>query len=183
MNHIPQEHIMRNSSLVNLLARIEDSALRKQIVKALERETVLSTQFVENKREWKDGPWHDETDGGIWSDKATGYAVMIRRNGLGAFCGYVGVPNSHPFYGRHVTYNLSDPLMNCDVHGGITFNGPMKCKEMEDLWVFGFDCNHTGDSAPKDTYAFGTYRDIEYVKSEVQGLARFLYEHRNEVVP
>jgi hypothetical protein len=58
------------------------------------------------------------------------------------------------------------------VHGGLTFAGRRRNEEPESWW-FGFDCSHYGDYSPaydKDDNT-GEYRDIEYVRAEVESLA------------
>lgn len=47
-------------------------------------------------------------------------------------CGYVSVPENHPFYGK----NCSEIEGDIEVHGGLTFSGKMK--DSDDYW-FGWD--------------------------------------------
>lgn len=87
-----------------------------------------------------------------------------------------------------------DPETVFQVHGGITYSDHCQgriCHEVEageeDLvWWFGFDCGHWNDYAP-GTDAFlksqglgglthGTYRTLEYAKSQCQKLAEQLRE-------
>lgn len=56
-----------------------------------------------NREKWVDGPWRDEPDKIEWIDPATNLNCMIIRNRHGVLCGYVGVPEAHPWYG--VSYN------------------------------------------------------------------------------
>jgi len=44
-----------------------------------------------------------------------GYSYYTTATFLGHRCGYVAVPESHPFY------NLEDELKDLDVHGGVSF--------------------------------------------------------------
>ena len=56
-------------------------------------------------------------------------------------CGYVAVPENHPYYGRDC-----DKLPIC-CHGGLTFGQVCTMKyinEPEHYWI-GFDCDHYGD--------------------------------------
>lgn len=55
-----------------------------------------------DKTKWPDGPWKTECDNAAW-DLPNGLHALIRRNPLGAWCGYVGVPPTHPWYGRNYT--------------------------------------------------------------------------------
>ncbi len=65
--------------------------------------------------------------------------------------GYVAVPKSHPWYGRH--YSEFEEIVN--IHGGLTFSGQLKGASVimidestlpEDYWAFGFDTIHHGDT-------------------------------------
>lgn len=136
-----------------------------------------------DKAGWGDGPWQAEPDKEQWQDAATGLACLVKRNCLGALCGYVGVPEGHPWHGKG--YDDVDP----EVHGGLTYAGACQdgpdgstiCHvpgpgEPEHLWWLGFDCNHGFDVAPA-VAARGphmpheTYRDLAYVKAECAALA------------
>ena len=52
-----------------------------------------------DRRQWPPGPWDGEPDKVQWEDDS-GYLCMMVRNNFGAWCGYVGVPEDHPFYGK-----------------------------------------------------------------------------------
>ena len=105
---------------------------------------------------WPEGPWTDEPDKVQWVDPATGLDCLLHRNHLGAWCGYVGVPRSHPMYGKH----YGD--VEVDVHGDLTYAATCQdtsdesigiCHVPEpgrphDVWWFGFDCGHGGDFMP-----------------------------------
>jgi integrase len=108
-----------------------------------------------DKSGWGPGPWQDEPDKEQFADKATGYACLVKRNRFGALCGYVGVPQGHPWHGK----GYDD--VEADVHGGLTYAAPCQegpegetiCHvpgpgEPEPLWWLGFDCNHAWDVAP-----------------------------------
>ena len=117
------------------------------------------------------GPWDTEPDKAEWVDEATGLNCRVLRNGAGALCGYVGIPEGHKYY--NVDYS-DIPWEGRDVHGGLTYSN------LEDgLWWLGFDCAHSNDYVPGATQYFGTsmkerYRDINYVIKEVQKLASSL---------
>lgn len=51
-----------------------------------------------DKSKWNRGPWDSEPDKKQWQDEATGLPCLIVRNRMGALCGYVGVPESHPLF-------------------------------------------------------------------------------------
>jgi len=143
-----------------------------------------------DKSDWGPGPWQDEPDKMQFPDPITGLPCLIVRNFSGALCGYVGVAEGHPYYGKD--YNN----IEADVHGGLTFAnacspGGDEAKhichlpgegEPDHVWWFGFDCAHSGDLSPKMHQRYGSlhyaesYRTIAYVKSEIASLARQLAE-------
>jgi hypothetical protein len=115
-----------------------------------------------------------------------GFPCIVHRNSLGAWCGYVGVPEGHPWFGQ----GYDD--VEADVHGGLTYAEPCQgniCHDRPEkrFWL-GFDCNHAQDIAPgmyeiaaKAGYKypgvegfFGepvTYKDLAYVRAETEKLA------------
>lgn len=142
-------------------------------------------KFVDKSAWPNEGPWNDEPDKLQWPDEATSLPCMIHRGPSGALCGYVGVSEGHP--GFKADYDSPD----VDVHGGLTFadmcqeqsaeTGKGICHipgegEPDHVWWFGFDCAHSGDLCPAhDQHSiYGIYRDLRYVKSQVEGLARQL---------
>lgn len=146
---------------------------------------IQTWNFVD-KSEWKSrGEWDDEPDKAHWVDAHTGLDCLIHRGPSGALCGYVGVPESHPLFGKD--YDDAD----VSVHGGLTFsdrchgdeNGrgichPTNKAANETVWWLGFDCAHAGDFCPSyQEYRFGcydTYKNFNYTKHEVESLARQL---------
>lgn len=112
-----------------------------------------------------------------WIDKDTGYRCrIIRPFDRSHLCGYVKLP------GNYTREWINYDEIPVEVHGGVTFFGPLS--EIEDeIWV-GFDCDHLHDLNPRDVlvYDFGSflpddvYRDKEYVKNECKELARQLKE-------
>jgi hypothetical protein len=85
-----------------------------------------------DKSTWPVGPWNAEPDKVQWVDEATGLDCLIVRNNGGALCGYVGVPEGHPWHG--VDYSGCTQKPPCgeswcehtpgsavEVHGGLTF--------------------------------------------------------------
>ena len=137
---------------------------------------------------WPRGPWDNEPDRIEW--EASGYPALIVRNHTGALCGYVGVPNGHPAYGKGY-----DEIPVYEVHGGLTYTdrccGPIchvpKPGESDDVWWVGFDCQHGMDDAPglmryemrgpaRHYPRLGTYKTVDYVRAEVEKLALELRE-------
>lgn len=131
------------------------------------------------------GIWDNEPDKVQWVDAETNLDCLAVRNGMGAWCGYVGVPESHPWHG--IDYGSCVMGENCDrdekdwycshspenlltVHGGITYaafcqDGPEEeaiCHVVFDgrpdpIWWFGFDCAHGGDICPAYEFSFTTW--------------------------
>lgn len=71
----------------------------------------------------------------------------------------------------------NDANIDCllHVHGGVTYadSGRAAFGEDPDLWYFGFDCSHSGDTTPAYEFNFSgdQYRDINYVRAECEALA------------
>lgn len=101
-------------------------------------------------------------------------AVAIRA-WVGHWCGYVGVSKSHPLY---LADDCADYERLPSVHGGITFTSHCSLRDNcvglpnANLWWIGFDCGHYGDMSPymSPPISQGTYRDIDYVVSEIFSL-------------
>lgn len=139
-----------------------------------------------DKSTWERGEWDGEPDKAQWIH--SGLDCLIVRGPMGALCGYVGVPESHPFWEK----DYDDDAIDVNVHGGLTFAD--RCQPTDDpakhichteegaanktVWWLGFDCNHAFDLAPKmDTrwrVRDGVYRDFDYVKLQVERLAEQL---------
>lgn len=67
--------------------------------------------------------------------------------------------------------------MDLEIHGDLTFSGIPYTMD-EGHW-FGFDCARAGDNYPFMSEAlkeFGTYKDLDFVMKECEGLARQLYD-------
>jgi hypothetical protein len=101
----------------------------------------------------QDKPWSNEPDREEF--KHAGFPCILNRSpNSGAWCGYVGVPPSHPLHGKH--YDVLNRLDDVSVHGGITYGRACEdpiCHvpapgEPDDVWWFGFDCAHGGDFKP-----------------------------------
>jgi hypothetical protein len=145
-----------------------------------------------DKSEWNLGPWKDEPDYLAWVDDETGYRCLLKRNIIGAWCGFVGVPPRHPLY---MTPPNDTAFQFVDVHGNVTFGGFMDeeggaFSPPERTWWIGFDAMHDGDYCPnahavnakdrpkhmrrlrgKTALLNQDYRDEEYMFNEVSFLA------------
>lgn len=95
-----------------------------------------------------DGPWKGEPRGKDfhhWRDPDTGYRCAIRRNPMGAWCGYAEIPDS-------IETDYFDGNVELECHDGITFahdrlpDGSTEAKRGFQ-WV-GFDCAHWNDLVP-----------------------------------
>lgn len=112
-----------------------------------------------------------EGDSLQWSYTCSNGVIIecsIHRNGVKALCGYITLAPDNKLYG--VGYDDLD----LQAHGGLTYNS----YDDNNNWVIGFDCAHYQDLSPyfllSEEYSFGqrgTYRDMEYVKSECESLA------------
>ncbi len=150
--------------------------------------TLSYTTIDRQALSWPSGPWDNEPDKVQWPDMATGLPCLaVRHPDLGHWCGYVGVDNEHPCFGK----NWED-VPGIDIHGGLTFSDHCQPDSEETgichipgegqpdhVWWFGFDCAHYGDSSPQLQVYLGTerhqeYRTLKYVKEECGFLARQL---------
>ncbi len=146
----------------------------------------MKTWTFLDRTDWSAGEWDNEPiDKAAWKDNETGLDCMIHRNSMGTWCGYVGVPEDHPFFGDDY-----DQHYDLNVHGGLTFadachgmeeSGKGICHpndEGDHVWWFGFDCAHYMDKIPNRRMSAmdGTYRNQEYVTAEVTSLAKQLAE-------
>jgi hypothetical protein len=128
-----------------------------------------------------------EPDKVQWIDANTGLDCLAVRHPHGGFwCGYVGVPASHPMYGKD--YDVPD----VEVHYGLTFSDKcmknmLPCEGVchipqngrsDDIWWFGFDCAHLGDLAPgysrHSMDNADQYRPLTLVEQECKNLAKQL---------
>lgn len=129
--------------------------------------------------------------------------LIFRMPIMGHLCGYVGITQEHPWYGKQYsqclkgckgkaskyfkrhdirTYDCtwgedSHPSPECliSVHGGLTFSGEGGGEIwLSGYWWFGFDAAHYGDMVPKICSKDGIYRDMEYMRHETERLAEQL---------
>lgn len=165
-----------------------------------------------DKSTWGDGPWQNEPDKMQFVDEATGLPCLIVRNNAGALCGYAGVHRDHPLFGKSYNdvpeINVHGGLTfanKCSPHESEETGICHIVSEGEDdqVWWFGFDCAHCYDRCPgsdaqmreiyekkgeswaKRQSIFGDnkYRDVDYVKGQIAGLAKQLEAVRRSEVP
>ncbi|MFN0604436.1 hypothetical protein [Facklamia hominis] len=103
-----------------------------------------------------------------------GYTGIIRIANMEILCGYVVVPQYHPYFEKSL-YNFDDTsLLELEVHGGVTFADYID----KDIYAIGFDCAHAGDYTPKlgvDLFP-QTWKDEAFVRNEIEHLAEQLKE-------
>ena len=84
----------------------------------------------------------EQPDSVLATGEHAGFQWTVTNNGMGYRCGYVRVPQGHPWHGQH----YGD--IEADVHGGLTFAEPDvpygKGGDDNAYWV-GFDAAHSGD--------------------------------------
>lgn len=152
-----------------------------------------------DRTRWGSGEWDNEPDKISWTDPGTGRPCLIVRNSMGALCGYVAVDPGSPLHGRDYDY------CDVDVHGYLTYEGPCQGTDDEahgvchvpepgspdDVWWFGFDCAHLDDLIPSTVRVFtaaglsidnAVYRNVPYVRGQVESLARQLITLEKETV-
>lgn len=166
----------------------------------------METKVYENiisRDGWPQGEWDKEPDKVQYPDPVTGYPCLAKRNQMGVWCGYVGVPEGHPAHGK----GYGD--VEFEVHGGLTYAD--NCQDVEDedqghaichipgpgepkhMWWLGYDCGHGFDRKPAmegrennslwnklaplhDHVRFGeVYRTLDYVKEQNASLASQLH--------
>lgn len=114
-----------------------------------------------------EGPWKNEPVGPIVFEHA-GMECLLRRGPLGAWCGYVVIPQNHQLYGAEM---MDDECVDLMVHGGVTYSGK-GINGCSDKFVIGFDCGHSGDIVPGlGFYSYDIYRDVDYATAETKKLA------------
>lgn len=146
-----------------------------------------------DKSSWPRGEWDSEPDKMQWTDEATGLPCLVVRNPGGHLCGYVGVPDGHPWFQKDYDGCRINGAEWPSVHGGLTFADfcsprpdakergichVVDAGENDRVWWLGFDCAHCGDLSPKHAadrsavlLAGEAYRTIDYVRSECRSLA------------
>ena len=150
------------------------------------RTITYPTNPLIDKSGWPAGEWDNEPDKVQWEDEATGMPCLAVRNRMGAWCGYVGVPQGHRFHGvgyDNVFIGDDDP----PAHGGLTFSNTcmegvpenqgichvVEPGEDDHVWWLGFDCAHAGDLVP---YMITSYERYLATLSEEQRARRAEYD-------
>ena len=117
----------------------------------------------------------------------SGLDYLIVGLSIGHRCGYVRVPEDHPWH--DATHEMDPMLSKVRVHGGLTFCGSLD--QAKGTWL-GFDCAHAGDARdpslyddeqraiqaeyPWPTFGDETIRTTAYVRDECEHLAEQIAE-------
>lgn len=117
--------------------------------------------------------WDREPD----TVQGEGYCI-VRHKSMGFLCGYVSVPEGHPWFkqGYDEVRGAGGEYVEC--HGGLTYadSSPPQGED-EGNWWLGFDCGHYEDLIPHMSKLTGlersgsdTYRNLAYVIGECKSL-------------
>ena len=102
------------------------------------------------------------------------------------WCGYVGVPSSHPYYRvgyMDSLYSGADDMWDIEghTHGGITYTDHFQ-EWGNKFWFIGFDCSHSQDlnkwsevqdeTCHKEGNTVRKFRTKEYAEGVVNGMLR-----------
>jgi hypothetical protein len=112
----------------------------------------------------KTKPWEEEPDE-VYFEHEGFKCAIYRVPSLGHLCGYVGVSNLDSDFDEY----------SIDVHGGVTYfqdaeesHGEMKEHFSDCDKVIGFDTAHYSDLVPSMPYMRGTYKDVIFVRRELE---------------
>jgi len=147
-----------------------------------------TTAIFVDRKGWGSGPWDNEPD--RLAFEHAGHPCVLKRQRLGHWCLYVGVPPGHPWHGKDYT----DDDLDVDVHGGVTYG--LRCDgdpvlgvchvapagQPDDVWWIGADFAHGDDASPgigiecadlevREPLWGGTYKALSYVRNECELLA------------
>lgn len=134
-----------------------------------------------------------------WTTEAGLRAAILLVNDGSHHCGYVAIPEEHPFHGLSpYTQDLDllqiadpndwssdclpDPASLVQVHGGLTYGARLASTDVpggDKTWWMGFDCAHLSideirGKSPYRAYDSVVWRDEAYVAEECEKLARQL---------
>lgn len=144
-----------------------------------------------------------EPDFAIWRDSDSGLPCAIKRTPRGHLCGYVGIGPSCLLYGVDMAEDMvsgHDTYSQIDVHGGVTFTGPLDwfCtytdvdEQLDDtmhtlvfrqqVWFIGFDAAHFQDWSPgfRTFSSVENYKNFQFMEDQCKHLAKQLFLFRNK---
>lgn len=124
-------------------------------------------KFTVSRQDWlRGGAWDHEDD--FEEFTSSDLTCVLVRHSLGHWCGYVALPEKHPWSKKALS------AISVTVYGGLKSMGPL---ENYSGTFLGFTCAEIGDLQPtmmkwkRETPASGTYRDFEFAKAEAEKLA------------
>ena len=112
------------------------------------------------------GEWDKELDIYELSTEDGWKAYIKHHPRIGHLCGYLAIPEDHPFYREHYDINVR-------IHGGLTY-----ASEYEGEFQIGFDCAHWNDTSPFQFHSLpfpnpeATYKNVEFVCGELEKLIK-----------
>ncbi len=145
----------------------------------------MPEKYVCDREGWPPGEWDSEPEDRIDFIHA-GFSCMLLRGPVGSWCGYVGVGEDHPAFGKN--------YVDVSVHGGLTYantchgqicHAPQPGMPANVYWL-GFDTAHAGDESPGMLKYFPnkrgdrypgyseSYKNKFYVRAETEQLAEQL---------
>jgi hypothetical protein len=77
----------------------------------------------------------------LFEGESEGFKYAILHNNNGYRCGYICIPENHPWYKKQYQECKQKDGDYIDVHGGLTY-----CQLCDDGWWIGFDCAHLCDA-------------------------------------
>jgi len=116
---------------------------------------IMKTWSYPAKHPPGDGPWRDEPDKTQWIDETSDLDCLAVRAHHGAWCGYVGVPLGHPWFGkdRHDMENVEVEVYDEISYGAFCDEELGVCHVPEPgrsdhVWWIGFSCMTSQDILP-----------------------------------
>lgn len=154
----------------------------------LEQQDRRLMHFMTPRALWANGPWDDEPDLIRWKHEPSGYDLLMWRNHMGTWCGYVGLPETHPLHG--LNYGSEEFLERLETHHGLTFSDTfvdVKDRfelpdELRLLWWIGFDCAHFGDVMPAMDALTSALRDTNGTLQRFEAMKKQLLESDPEML-
>jgi hypothetical protein len=151
------------------------------------------------KSEWGPGDWQNEPDRVDFVHAGLA-CLLLRHFNHGYWCGYVGIPPEHPLYGK--LWTETPEIRDLDVHMGVNYSAACEGEICHtpapgmphQVWWLGADFGHAFDRAPgsdanfrellrcragddsiiEQRHEWETYRNVAYVRHEIEKLARQL---------
>jgi hypothetical protein len=153
--------------------------------------SVNNVIFIEffSKQGFPPGKWINEPDLCYWESKLP--CLALRDMGMGIWKGFVGLDESHPYYGKPIDELIKIPEameIFFAVYGGLSGAGrlPAKYKEYaKNLWWIGVETSHGGDLMPllklegtdpdmAKMLSGQTYKDLRFIRKETNKLSSYL---------